>query len=115
LLKKVLAEGSGANPTAGQQVVAHYTGTLDDGTKFDSSRDRGREFKFTVGHGQVIKGWDQGFLSMKKGEKAILRCRADYAYGPSGTGPIPPNATLNFDVELISFGAESSGGGCALM
>lgn len=79
-------------------------GTLEDGTKFDSSRDRGQPFKFTIGKGQVIKGWDQGFAVMKKNEKAILRCRSDYAYGDSGQGKIPAGATLNFDVELISFG-----------
>ena len=87
-----------------RQVIAHYTGTLDDGTKFDSSVDRGKEFKFTIGKGNVIKGWDQGFATMKKGEKAILRCRSDYAYGDKATGSIPANATLNFDVELINFG-----------
>jgi peptidylprolyl isomerase len=105
------------------EVVAHYTGTLDDGSKFDSSRDRGKEFKFTVGRRnvrsttcviyevphfntrtQVIKGWDVGFAGMKKGEKAILRCREDYAYGKRGQGTIPAGATLTFDVELIDFG-----------
>jgi hypothetical protein len=116
LLKKIVKEGSGdTRPVSGQQVAAHYTGTLDDGTKFDSSRDRNKEFKFVIGIGQVIKGWDQGFLSMKKGERAILRCRADYAYGSSGVGPIPPNATLNFDCELIGFGEDNSSGGCCLM
>jgi FK506-binding protein 4/5 len=75
-LKKILKEGAGDElPITGMEVTAHYTGTLDDGTKFDSSRDRGKEFKFTIGKGQVIKGWDQGFATMKKGEKAILRCR----------------------------------------
>lgn len=89
----------------GDEVVAHYTGTLDDGSKFDSSRDRNKEFKFTISRGNVIKGWDLGFASMKKGEKAILRCRSDYAYGDSSPGhSIPANATLNFDVELIDFG-----------
>ena len=76
LLKKITKTGSGdATPVAGMEVVAHYTGTLDDGSKFDSSRDRGKEFKFQIGQGAVIKGWDQGFLTMKKGEQAILRCR----------------------------------------
>ena len=102
-LKKVLSEGSGSFPMAGQEVIAHYTGTLDDGTEFDSSRKRGKEFIFTLGRGNVIKGWDIGFASMRKGEKAILRCRSDYAYGSSGQGKIPANATLNFDVELINF------------
>lgn len=76
LLKKITQEGTGEEtPQPGMEVSAHYTGTLEDGTKFDSSRDRGKVFKFTIGQGQVIKGWDQGFLSMKKGEKAILKCR----------------------------------------
>eukprot|EP01035_Chromulina_nebulosa_P054617 gene54617-74838_t len=106
LLKKVLQEGLAdeGSPQKGDEVIAHYTGTLEDGTKFDSSRDRGQPFKFTIGKGQVIKGWDQGFAVMKKNEKAILRCRSDYAYGDSGQGKIPAGATLNFDVELISFG-----------
>jgi hypothetical protein len=85
-------------------VRAHYTGTLDDGSKFDSSRDRGKEFKFKIGKGQVIKGWDTGFASMQVGEHAVLRCRSDYAYGPRGQGKIPANATLTFDVELLGFG-----------
>lgn len=106
ILKKILKEAptDSASPQPNDEVEAHYTGTLDDGTKFDSSRDRGKPFKFTIGKGQVIKGWDQGFASMKKGEKAILRCRSDYAYGDGGQGQIPPGATLNFDVELLSFG-----------
>jgi|EP01033_Poteriospumella_lacustris_P002230 peptidylprolyl isomerase len=104
LLKKVLAEGSGDSPQPGDEVEAHYVGTLDDGTVFDSSRSRGKPFKFQIGKRQVIKGWDQGFATMTLGEKAILRCRSDYAYGPSGQGSIPANATLNFDVELLGFG-----------
>ena len=103
ILKKVLAEGSGDSPPTGYKVKAHYTGTLLDGTKFDSSRDRGDPFEFTIGKGEVIKGWDQGFATMKKGEKAILRCRSDYAYGDRATGSIPAGATLNFDVELLDF------------
>jgi peptidylprolyl isomerase len=81
------------------------SGTLhSDGSKFDSSRDRNKTFKFTIGKGQVIKAWDEGFASMKVGEKAILRARHDYAYGASGSPPkIPPKATLDFDVELIDY------------
>jgi FKBP-type peptidyl-prolyl cis-trans isomerase len=76
LLKKIITEGTGEEtPVAGMNVFAHYTGTLDDGFKFDSSRDRGKQFEFQIGRGNVIKGWDQGFLTMKKGERAILRCR----------------------------------------
>lgn len=104
LLKKILEEGTGESPAPLDEVVAHYVGTLDDGTVFDSSRARGQPFKFQIGKRQVIKGWDQGFATMKKGEKAILRCAPDYAYGSGGQGKIPPNSTLNFDVELISFG-----------
>jgi len=104
ILKKVLKEGDGENfPPRGNTVLAHYTGTLEDGSKFDSSRDRGKPFEFTIGQGQVIKGWDQGFAKMSKGEKAILRCRSDYAYGAGGQGPIPANATLDFDCELLDF------------
>lgn len=73
----------------------HYTGTLEDGTKFDSSVDRGEPFEFTLGHSQVIKGWDVGVATMKKGEKVQLKLRQDYAYGESGSPPtIPPGATL---------------------
>lgn len=103
LLKKVTQEGTGECPKAFDEIEAHYTGTLDDGTVFDSSRTRGKVFKFTLGKGQVIKGWDEGFASMKKGEKALLRCRSDYAYGDAGQGTIPAKATLTFDVELLDF------------
>jgi peptidylprolyl isomerase len=104
LLKKIIQEGEGDFPNSGDEITAHYTGTLDDGSKFDSSRDRQKVFVFTLGQGRVIKGWDQGFARMRKGEKAMLRCRSDYAYGNSPTGTIPAGATLNFDVELIGFG-----------
>lgn len=82
-----------------------FAGTLvSDGSKFDSSRDRGTSFKFTIGQGQVIKGWDEGFASMKVGEKAILKVRHDYAYGDAGSPPkIPAKADLFFDVELLGF------------
>lgn len=92
-------------PPKGYEVSAHYTGRLQsDGSKFDSSVDRGTPFKFTIGSGQVIKGWDQGFATMKVGEKAILECSPDYAYGSSGSPPkIPPNSTLEFEVELLGF------------
>lgn len=85
-------------------ILAHYTGRLLDGTKFDSSVDRNEPFKFVLGNGQVIKGWDEGFATMKKGEKAILTCKSEYAYGKAGSPPnIPPDATLEFEVELIDF------------
>ncbi|KAI9304828.1 hypothetical protein BJ944DRAFT_202088 [Cunninghamella echinulata] len=89
-------------PKKGDTVTIHYTGTLQDGKKFDSSRDRGQPFQCKIGVGQVIKGWDEGVVQLSVGEKAKLTATADYAYGPRGIpGVIPPNATLIFDVELI--------------
>ncbi|XP_028406126.1 peptidyl-prolyl cis-trans isomerase FKBP1A-like [Dendronephthya gigantea] len=101
--KEIISAGDGKTyPKNGQTVVVHYTGTLTNGKKFDSSRDRGKPFKFIIGKGQVIRGWDEGVAMMTVGEKAKLTCSSDFAYGPKGhPGVIPPNATLLFDVELL--------------
>ena len=97
----VRAPGEGAPPARGALVVVHYDGFLLNGTKFDSSRDRGEPYKFRVGTDAVIKGWDEAFLTMKKGEKRTLLIPHWLAYGEAGHGPIPPKATLRFEVELI--------------
>ena len=87
---------------AGDKVSVHYVGTLLDGTVFDSSRAKGRPLQFTVGVGQVIRGWDEGITQLKVGETAILTCPPDYAYGSQAVGGvIPANSTLKFDVELM--------------
>lgn len=95
-------KGNGKNPETGQKVSVHYTGTLLDGTKFDSSFDRGKPYEFPIGQGQVIRGWDEGIAMMKKGEKGILVIPSELGYGPRGSGPvIGPYSTLVFEVELM--------------
>ncbi|GGJ39894.1 FKBP-type peptidyl-prolyl cis-trans isomerase [Deinococcus roseus] len=102
LIVEKLHEGNGPQLQKGQTVRVHYTGTLENGKKFDSSLDRGEPLEFPVGIGYVIAGWDQGLLQLKVGDKAKLTIPGDLAYGRHGIpGVIPPNATLIFDVEVV--------------
>jgi len=102
--KKILVEGDGNTPKSGADVFCHYVGTLvSNGEKFDSSRDRNEPFNFPIGQGRVIRGWDLGIATMKKGEKCILRCREDYAYGDQAQGSIPAKSDLDFEVELLDW------------
>jgi peptidylprolyl isomerase len=94
--------GTGKSPVSGSQVTVNYVGTLENGTKFDSSYDRNAPYTFQIGAGRVIKGWDQGVMTMKEGGKRKLIIPPDLAYGEKGYGAsIPPNATLIFEVELL--------------
>jgi FKBP-type peptidyl-prolyl cis-trans isomerase FkpA len=109
LQKTDVVKGTGEGVSQGQIAVVHYTGWLYDpaapeqkGKKFDSSRDRGQPFDFMIGAGQVIRGWDEGVQGMQPGGQRRLVIPGDLAYGEPGRGPIPPNATLVFDVELLA-------------
>ncbi|MBX3044942.1 MAG: FKBP-type peptidyl-prolyl cis-trans isomerase [Candidatus Kapabacteria bacterium] len=96
-----IEEGTGISPVKGNTCVVHYHGTLLDGTVFDSSKERGQPFEFQIGEGRVIKGWDEGVMTMKIGGKRKLVIPPDLAYGPRQMGSIPPNSTLVFEVELL--------------
>jgi len=101
LLMVDMVEGTGAEAKSGDTIRAHYTGTLLDGTVFDSSRDRGEPFEFTLGAGQVIQGWDEGIVGMKVGGQRRLTIPPEMGYGSRQVGTIPANSTLVFDVELV--------------
>ena len=103
LTKTIVQEGSGEFPEPGNVCEVHYHGTLKSGDVFDSTRSRGKTFKFRVGCSEVIKGWDIGVETMKVGEKAILQVPPEYGYGDHGVGPIPPKADLTFEIELVKF------------
>ena len=105
LLIEKLTTGTGATPKTGDAVSVHYTGWLTDGTKFDSSVDRGEPFEFTLGRSEVIAGWDAGVATMRVGDKVRLTIPHQLAYGENGyPGAIPPRATLIFEVELLAVG-----------
>jgi peptidylprolyl isomerase len=96
-------DGNGQKPSTGQTVQVHYSGMLENGTKFDSSIDKGQPITFPLGQGRVIKGWDEAIALMSKGEKRTLIIPPKIGYGAQGKGPIPPNSTLIFEVELVDF------------
>ena len=108
LTKKIEQEGEGDVIPGGVVATVHYTGTLEDGTVFDSSVRRGKPFEFNLGAREVILGWDKGVASMRKGERCILKCSPEYAYGNRAIGPIPQNSTLNFEVELLGWKEKSA-------
>ena len=99
---KIISNGSGAQANSGDMVAVHYTGTFPDGKKFDSSRDGGQPYKFKLGGGHVIRGWDEGIALLHVGDRALLTVPPDLGYGAQDNGSIPGNSTLLFDVELMS-------------
>jgi peptidylprolyl isomerase len=99
---EITHKGNGIKPAEGDKVTVHYTGRLTDGTRFDSSVDRNSPFSFNVGTGQVIQGWDEAFLELQQGDKAIITIPPDAGYGSRAVGSIPANSTLVFEVELLS-------------
>lgn len=101
LIYLITQKGTGRLPKVGETVAVHYTGTLTNGVKFDSSQDRGQPISFPLGQGRVIKGWDEGIGKMHVGDRAILVVPSSIGYGPAGRGPIPPGATMIFVVELV--------------
>ncbi len=105
LLVQELAPGEGTEAMPGDMVAVHYTGWLPDGTKFDSSLDRGEPIVFALGQGQVIDGWDEGVAGMRPGGRRKLVIPSALGYGPAGNGPIPGGATMVFDVELVRIGS----------
>jgi FKBP-type peptidyl-prolyl cis-trans isomerase len=102
IIKKITKEGKGEVAKIGQKVTVHYTGKFLDGKVFDSSKLHGQPFSFNLGAGEVIKGWDDGVAGMKVGEICELTIPPELAYGKRGVGPIPPDSTLLFEVELLS-------------
>jgi len=110
IIKEIKILGTGLEtPTKGSDVKVHYVGTLTNGEKFDSSRDRSDPFTFKLGQGRVIKGWDEGVKTMRRGELSIFTLKPDYAYGASGSPPkIPANSTLIFEVELLDWNSEEN-------
>ena len=97
----ITKRGNGGRPKVGDTVVVNYTGTLMNGRKFDSSYDSGRAYAFPLGKGRVIKGWDEGIAKLRTGDQAIFIIPSKLGYGPEGNGPIPPNASMIFIVELM--------------
>jgi FKBP-type peptidyl-prolyl cis-trans isomerase len=100
---KILREGAGPKPVSGNRITAHYRGRLLDGTEFDNSYTKGSPIKFTLMSNGVIRGWNESFIDMRKGEQRLIVIPYKYAYGSNGRGPIPPRAPLVFEVELIDF------------